>query len=121
MLNLRPPFDGQNRTTLPSRKIEGYCMRLTLAALIVLAWFTPSLAFADAASGRKTAEARCANCHVVVGVARPPTGTPAFGKIARKSTDKEIRTFLSQPHGQITPPLTPAEIDDLVAFIGTLR
>ena len=97
----------------------------TLAALVLVgALLSPLAARADAAAGERLAQQWCANCHVV-GTAQTttvPQGPPTFRTIAGHLTPDQLRTFLTHPH----PPmpdlaLTRAEIDDLVAYIETLK
>lgn len=77
------------------------------------------------AAGAALAEAWCAECHALAPDAMETTATtdaaPPMGRLARLDDDA-LRAFLSQPHPPM-PPLILAndEIDDLIAFIGTLR
>jgi cytochrome c len=52
-----------------------------------------------------------------------PQGPPTFPQVARSGlTADQLRAFLSHPHGAMPDlSLTRAEIDDLVAYIATLR
>ena len=82
----------------------------------------PSVA-ADAAKGAQLARQWCANCHVVGQAPAPSTvqqGPPAFTAIGL--TVDQIRTFLTRPHGAMPDlALTRAEIDDVIAYIQSLR
>ncbi len=84
----------------------------------------PQSAVADVARGAQLASQWCANCHVVGGNA-PGTvqqGPPSFRAIAQDLTADELRTFLSHPHSPMPDlSLTRAEIDDVIAYIETLR
>jgi cytochrome c len=101
--------------------------RLIELALVVLgstAAASPSLA-ADLARGAQLARQWCSSCHVIGGPA-PKTiqqGPPSFRTVAQsRLTRDQLRAFLSHPHGGMPDlSLTRAEIDDLIAYIETLR
>lgn len=100
------------------------CIRLALIVTGSLAAASPSIA-ADLARGAHLAQVWCANCHVV-GRTPPKTvreGPPSFREIARsKLTRSQLRAFLSHTHGAMPDlSLSRAEIDDLIAYIETLR
>ena len=82
----------------------------------------PSAA-ADTAKGAQLARQWCVHCHVVSAVAPPGTvqqGPPAF--TAMRMTGEQLRAFLSRPHGAMPDlALTRSEIDDVIAYIETLR
>lgn len=80
---------------------------------------------ADADTGARLARQWCANCHLI-DHAGPnttvPQGPPSFRTIAKRVHVDALRVFLSHPHGKM-PDLTlsRAEIDDLIAYIQSLR
>ena len=80
---------------------------------------------ANSEMGSAFARQWCANCHVV-GEPAPGTvqqGPPSFRSVARSGlSNDQLRAFLSHPHGAM-PDLTlsRAEIDDLLAYIASLR
>jgi cytochrome c len=82
----------------------------------------PSAA-ADAAKGAQLARQWCANCHVVGQGPAPGTiqqGPLAFTAIGM--TADQMRAFLTRPHGAMPDlALTRSEIDDVIAYIETLR
>ena len=98
-----------------------------LSAMLIwlLAGSAPSIAHADAIAGGKLARQWCANCHVIDGAgpsATLPQGPPSFQIIAGHLNPGEMRAFLSHPHGAMPDlALTRAEIDDLIAYIESLR
>ena len=79
----------------------------------------------DATAGRQLTQRWCAGCHGGnPGVAEPMMPAPTFAEIAnrRVTTPYRLRTFLRSPH--TTMPnyvLTPEEIDNISAFIMSLR
>ena len=95
-----------------------------IAAATVL--FSTGAAHADAAAGAELARRWCASCHLI-GETNPtapvPQGPPPLRSVVRSGmTQDQLRTFLSHPHGKMPDlSLTRAEIDDLVAYIQTLR
>ncbi len=94
---------------------------LTLFAAGVL----PPAARADATAGEHLALQWCANCHVIGNrspQARVLQGPPSFHTIAGHLDAGELRTFLSHPHKPMPDlALTRAEIDDLIAYIESLK
>jgi len=100
----------------------------TRTALLVASACALSLAAAgaqaaDALDGRKVAERWCTSCHAV----SPNSGgdsAPPFAAIANRPVfeSEMLRLFLTKPH----PPmpamqLTRIEIDNLIAYLQTLR
>jgi mono/diheme cytochrome c family protein len=81
----------------------------------------PSIA-ADAAKGTQLARQWCAHCHVVAAgqSATVQQGPPAFTAIGMNAD--QMRAFLTRPHGAMPDlALTRSEIDDVIAYIETLR
>jgi mono/diheme cytochrome c family protein len=80
---------------------------------------------ADSDTGGQIAQRWCATCHLIGG---SPTGSvqqgpPNFSTIAKRDhTDDQLRSFLSHPHGAMPDlSLTRAEIEDLIAYLHTVR
>jgi cytochrome c len=84
---------------------------------------TPSSA-ADVELGGQLARQWCASCHVLPNNPGQTAlqGPPSFRAMARGKTADQLKVFLMNPHGAM-PPLTLSrvEIDNLVAYIETLR
>jgi cytochrome c len=77
---------------------------------------------ADVAKGAQLARQWCANCHVVdgSGAATVQQGPPSFRAIGL--TAEQLHTFLTHPHGAMPDlALTRAEIDDVIAYIESIR
>lgn len=93
--------------------------------LLGLALLAAHDARADAAAGQRLAQQWCASCHVVDdGNARTtvPQGPPSFRIIAGHLNRGELLAFLTHPHGAMPDlALSRAEIDNLIAYIETLR
>jgi mono/diheme cytochrome c family protein len=93
------------------------------AALALL--LVPLAAHADAADGERLARQWCVNCHVINGsgpATTLPQGPPSFPIIAGHLDPGQMRSFLTHPHGAMPDlGLTRAEIDDLIAYIGSLK
>ena len=95
--------------------------------LLIPLWIAAPAAAAggDIERGGHLARQWCASCHL--GAPNPagavPQGPPSFAAIARGGmTREQLRVFLTHPHGQMPDlALTRAEIDDLIAYIGSLR
>jgi len=101
-------------------------MTLWLAALVLVlsAAASPSIA-ADPRAGEQLARKWCVSCHVIgdMPAGSVQQGPPSFRAVAQLGmTSDQLRGFLSDPH----PPmpdlaLTRSEIDDLIAYIATVR
>ncbi|MGQ0675984.1 MAG: c-type cytochrome [Rhodospirillales bacterium] len=104
-------------------KTTGSGLLAAAAAAALLAGCNPALAAGDAAAGKRTADVWCVGCHLVGGEQKAGLAdVPPFPTIAREKTPGAIRAFLFNPH----PPmpqfrLTTKDIDDLVAFIESLK
>lgn len=92
-----------------------------MAGALVAPWATASAA--DAQRGAALAQQWCVNCHVI-GVNAPATtqqGPPPLPSVAAMPPD-QLRTFLVHPHGKMPDlSLSRSEIDDLIAYIGSLK
>lgn len=104
---------------------------LMIVAIVVGAAVAAStLQAGDVDAGLARAKAVCAECHVVAtGVGRRvgrsgTDGAPPFATIPNglKRTESQIKAFLARPHGRMPDfILTRREIDDLTAYILSLR
>jgi mono/diheme cytochrome c family protein len=110
-----------------SRPCRRFCSRWScflVVAVVLASSPTPALA-ANEANGAQLARLWCASCHLMPGSGQQavPQGPPSFRGIAQSGrSPDQLRTFLAQPHGSM-PNLTlsRSEIDDLIAYIMTLR
>lgn len=80
----------------------------------------------DAGAGRRLAETWCSTCHVVTPTQSQATstGAPPFKAIAAQTalTPMALRAFLQTPHHRMPDlHLSRDEIDDVTAYIGSLR
>lgn len=105
-------------------------MRNTLTlSLFVTAMAAPALAqdaMGDAGEGRALAERVCAVCHAVAPGERdsPMDGLASFQAVSERKEFSEVglRVFLRSSHQDMPNlVLSPEEIDDLVAYIHSLR
>jgi len=93
--------------------------------LLVCAGTVPSFA-GNAARGQALAERWCTSCHVVNarGTGVPTDTAPPLPIIAAnpKKTNDYLTMWLAEPHGKMPDlHLGKREIEDLVAYIDTLR
>ena len=105
--------------------VGGFALLWPLSALAVL--WPLSAAGAEVGNpeeGRALARTWCQSCHLVEPSGSGPDAAPPFATIAndRERTDRRLRVWLADPH----PPmpnlkLGRQEIEDLVAYIGSLR
>ncbi len=125
--------------TLPSLAVA---ILTSASFLMASAWSPRAWAEGDAEAGRKIAETHCARCHVI-GDFNPMGGigsTPSFQLLAKRDDRLErFGTFFDRrPHpvfvrvpgvarwtelpSHVTEfTVTPANIDDIIAFVETLR
>src|SRR5262249_51308986 len=78
---------------------------------------------ADADSGKRLAETRCATCHIVSpSERRVVTDAPPFETIARKyAANPDTLAFsIMNPHPRMNVTLTRREAQDVAAYINTL-
>ena len=100
--------------------------RWAVAALVLAAFAAPAAAESgDAARGRALAERFCAKCHAIApGRTGPEPAVPSFMRMAAdpEQTRASLRQFITLPHYEMEPQtLTGAEIDDVIAYIFSLR
>ena len=82
------------------------------------------IATGDPAAGRQFAQANCAAFHAVDGGAGGKKAAGSFSDIALlpSTTSISLHAFLLTPHPSMPNyRLTPADVDDVVAFILSLR
>lgn len=72
--------------------------------------------------GSEIAARWCAACHVVAPSGAGTDAAPSFASIARTRDSDYLKGFLAQPHAKPMRgfSLSTREIDDVVAYIGTL-
>ena len=77
------------------------------------------------AAGRQVADKWCVNCHVTSrDIAAASDIAPTWASIAAdpEKTDAYLRSFLTNPHGEMQSiSLSRQQIADVVSYIGTLR
>ena len=104
-------------------------MRKNFAFLVLAASIAASgsASAASASRGQKLAEARCAACHAIgKHGASPNLKAPTFRRIANQWPLEQLQEAFAEGivtgHGPM-PEFTfePAEIDDLLAYLGRLR
>jgi mono/diheme cytochrome c family protein len=83
-------------------------------------------AVGDANAGHRFASASCSGCHLVDEQQTKPAvdGVPTYQSLANDptKTPDRLRTFLASPHGAMPPlSLSRQEIEDVVAYIGSLK
>lgn len=95
------------------------------AAVLVLAAAPAAAQSGNAERGRALAERHCAKCHAIApGRTGPEPAVPSFMRMAAdpEQTRGSLRQFITLPHYEMEPQtLTSAEIDDVIAYILSLR
>lgn len=92
-------------------------------SLLLLALSASSAGAGDAAEGRAIAGRWCAACHVVgPDQSAAADAAPAFDALARSRDDAALAGWMAAPHPPMPDPgLSRAQIDDLVAYMRSLR
>ena len=101
---------------------------LPLTALLVLALVVLTLAQEpvgppDAARGKALAGRWCGACHLVQ-LRLTTIDPPTFAAIAKDpaKTPEYLRNFFASPHKDMPPiQLTPLQIEDIIAYLGTMK
>jgi mono/diheme cytochrome c family protein len=87
-----------------------------VAALLCL---TASVSRAqDAAKGEKTFKAKCAGCHGADGAGKPAMKSPS---IKGKSADEITNAITTSPKHASLKSLSPADVNDIAAYLATLK
>lgn len=85
---------------------------------------------ADAAAGKTVFDTKCKTCHAADGTGNPGlakamgvTFKPLGGEEIQKMSDADLKKVISTGSGKMKPVsgLTPAQIDDVVAFVRSLK
>jgi mono/diheme cytochrome c family protein len=99
------------------------CLLLGLGFALVAN--APCEAAGDAAKGAALAQGWCSKCHALApGQESPNPKAPRFPAVANEptATTYALRVFLKTPHSTMPDfKIPPDQIDDLVAFIHSLR
>jgi mono/diheme cytochrome c family protein len=89
-----------------------------MAMLAVLSLAGSIVCAQDAANGEKTYKAKCAACHGASAEGKPAMKAPS---IKGKSADEIQKQITTSPKHAGAKNLTPAEVKDLAAYLGTLK
>ena len=119
-------------TTLANRSACAMTKLIWAASVCALLLLTSRTQAQDAQveRGRKLAEAKCERCHAVgpVGKSVQPNATPfrAFMLLYRveegeEALEETLREAIKSAHPDPRLHLSPAEIDDLIAYLGSLE
>src|ERR1700741_4178685 len=88
-------------------------------AIVALLCFVTSLSRAqDSAKGEKTFKSKCAGCHGADAAGKPAVKSPS---IKGKSADEITKAFASSPKHASVKNLAPADVQDLAAYLATLK
>ncbi len=97
---------------------------LPALALVAASWPAAAQQLDPAARGGELAKHWCAECHATGAERGAADVGPTFPDIAKRRSDDYIRGFLANPHLRgLMPPfdLATAQVEDLVAYLATLR
>jgi mono/diheme cytochrome c family protein len=92
---------------------------LSGVAIVAMLWLAASVSRAqDSAKGEKTFKAKCAGCHGADAAGKPAVKSPS---IKGKSADELTKVFSTSPKHASLKKLTPADVNDLAAYLATLK
>ena len=104
---------------------------LRLLSMVVALWTLVPVAYgqtrADIGRGREIAERLCAGCHAIdggTGGTYQKVDVPSFRAIANRAnqTAERVQAFIMTPHPPMPAiPLTLAEINDVAAYISSVK
>jgi mono/diheme cytochrome c family protein len=121
-------YQGEQIMTQCSPGTGATWLRAAVAAifLLIIAPYAVAQEAGDISEGHRLAEKWCVSCHVIAPDSRSGTsnGAPTFTSVARmkSATPMSLRVFLQTPHSRMPDlHLSREEIDDLVAYILSLR
>jgi mono/diheme cytochrome c family protein len=88
-------------------------------AVVAMLWLAASVSRAqDSAKGEKTFKAKCAGCHGADAAGKPAVKAPS---IKGKSAEEIMKAFSASPKHASAKNLTSAEVNDLAAYLATLK
>jgi len=88
-------------------------------AMVAMLWLAASVSRAqESAKGEKTFKAKCAGCHGADAAGKPAAKSPS---IKGKSAEEITKAFSASPKHASVKNLTPAQVNDLAAYLATLK
>jgi len=92
---------------------------LLAAAIVAVLWLAGSVSRAqDSAKGEKTFKAKCAGCHGADAAGKPAVKSPS---IKGKNAEEITKVLSASPKHASVKNLAPADIQDLAAYLATLK
>jgi len=88
-------------------------------AIVAMLWLATSVSRAqDTAKGEKTFKSKCAGCHGADAAGKPAVKSPS---IKGKSADEITKAFSASPKHSSVKNLPPADVNNLAAYLATLK
>jgi cytochrome c553 len=107
------------RASYQEKKEEVMKKVLLGVAIVAMLWLAASVSRAqDSAKGEKTFKSKCAGCHGADAAGKPAVKSPS---IKGKSADEITKAFASSPKHASVKNLAPADVQDLAAYLATLK
>jgi len=92
---------------------------LSGVAIVAMLWLAVSASRAqDSAKGEKTFKAKCAGCHGADAAGKPAVKSPS---IKGKNAEEIAKVLSTSPKHASAKNLAPADIQDLAAYLATLK
>jgi len=92
---------------------------LSGVAIVAMLWLAASVSRAqDSAKGEKTFKAKCAGCHGADAAGKPAVKSPS---IKGKNAEEITKVLSTSPKHASAKNLAPADIQDLAAYLATLK
>ena len=87
--------------------------------IVAMLWLAASVSRAqDSAKGEKTFKAKCAGCHGADAAGKPAVKSPS---IKGKNAEEITKVLSTSPKHASAKNLAPADIQDLAAYLATLK
>jgi mono/diheme cytochrome c family protein len=91
---------------------------LGIAMIMTFSVWASILCAQNQASGEKTFKAKCAGCHGADAAGKPPMKSPS---IKGKSAEDIQKAISTSPKHKSLKSLTPDDVNNIAAYLGTLK
>ena len=96
--------------------MKGFLSVIAVAALFCLTAFVSRAQ--DSANGEKTFKSKCAGCHGADAAGKPAMKSPS---IKGKTADEITKAFSTSPKHASVKSLAPADVNNIAAYLATLK
>jgi len=101
-----------------TQMLKSLAVGLALGAALAT---SPAMAQGDVKTGETVARTWCSPCHNTNGRGASDV-VPSFGYLAAERSERELRAFLTNPHGAMPNiQLSRQQIEDVISYMETLK